>query len=255
MTSPAADDRVGEGPWYRRWFGETYLEVYPHRDEIEAREAVELLVATSGMTSGDLVLDLACGAGRHLGPLRDHGLRPVGLDLSQPLLTRAKTAEPGERLVRADMRVLPFEAHRFAGVTSFFTSFGYFRSDDDNQRVLVEIRRVLRDEGVLLLDFLNADRVRETLSPRDEEVMNGRRVVQERRLVDNGRAVLKTIWIEGEEGQSPEVFEERVRLYSPPELDELLRRCRLTPQSWFGDYGGRALDATAPRVIALAHAS
>ena len=30
-------------PWFRDWFGNEYLALYPHRDRAEARQAVELL--------------------------------------------------------------------------------------------------------------------------------------------------------------------------------------------------------------------
>ena len=254
MSSPSAGDRVDDSPWYQRWFGEEYLQLYPHRDEAEANEAVGLLVDECSLVPGDSVLDLACGAGRHLRSLRERGLCPIGLDLSLSLLLNAKGTNLKEALVRADMRVLPFAPDHFAVVTSFFTSFGYFRCDDDG-RVLLEIRRVLRDGGYLLLDFLNSRRVRETLSPRDESEINGRQVVQERRLVDGGRAVEKTIRIAGEGGREPEVFHERVRLYSATELRSLLTSCRLTPERWFGDYAGGPLTESAPRVIALARAT
>ncbi len=255
MSSPTTGNRLDEGPWYRRWFGERYLELYPHRDEDEAREGVRLLVEHCSLAPGDAVLDLACGAGRHLGSLRVRGLRPVGLDLSRPLLLRARAAHTGEHLVQADMRVLPFGAQAFRAVTSFFTSFGYFRTDAEDRRVLVEIRRVLEEGGYLLLDFLNAKQVKENLSPRDEGEVNGRRVVQERTLVDEGRAVVKTIRIRGASGEDNEVFTERVRLYTPGELAELLIQSRLTPEKWFGDYDGAVLTDSGPRVIVLARAS
>ncbi len=248
-------DRIDESPWYRRWFGEEYLQLYPHRDEAEANEGVRLLVDCCQLDAGDPVLDLACGAGRHLRALRRRGMRPFGLDLSVSLLRRAKRTDPEEALLRADMRVLPFAADSFSAVTSFFTSFGYFQSEEDDGRVLWEIRRVLGDGGHLLLDFLNAQQVRDTLSPRDEGEVNGRRVIQERRLVDGGRAVEKTIRIGGEGGRDAEVFHERVRLYSAGELSDLLVRCRLDPQQWFGDYAAGPPTESSPRLIALARAS
>ena len=257
MSAPPAGDpegRVGPSPWYRRWFGEIYLDLYPHRDSTEAGRAVELLISETGLGPEEWVLDLACGAGRHLSHMEKRGLRTIGLDLSYPLLLRARTAGPSSRLVRGDMRELPFRDGRFGTVASFFTSFGYFRADADDRSVLLEVRRVLRRGGRLLLDFLNAEEVRRTLSPKDVREIGGRRVVQERRLVNEGRSVEKTIRIEGV-GQEPgEVFHERVRLYSPDELGRLLAECGLAPERWFGDYAGGPLAPTTPRAIVLARA-
>lgn len=255
MRETAEGEDREEVPWYRRWFGEAYLEVYPHRNESEAEEVVQLLLEHAPLPPGARILDLACGAGRHLRPMARRGLAPVGLDLSFPLLRRAREANPREALVRGDMRWLPFGPGSFAAVASFFTSFGYFSDDRDNERVVGEIRRVLGPRGFLFLDFLNAQRVRDTLSPRDEVELDGRRMIQERRLVESGRAVEKTIRLDGTAGGPAEVFRERVRLYSADELTELLVRQGLHPAEWFGSYGGDALAPSAPRVIVLARAS
>ena len=255
MNPDGAGVPAGGLPWYASWFGADYLELYPHRDDDEAGRGVALLLEATDLASGDPVLDLACGAGRHTRPLGERGLRVFGLDLSEPLLLRAKEADRAARLLRADMRLLPFAASRFAAVTSFFTSFGYFRSEDDDLRVLLEVRRVLKRRGHFLLDFLNAERTRATLRPRDEAVIRGRSVIQERRIVQSGRRVEKTIRIEGKGGEADRTYRERVRLYSAAELAELLDRADLTPEHWFGDYTGAPAGASAPRVIALASAS
>ncbi len=255
MSPGRGGDPTGGQPWYASWFGDDYLGLYPHRDEEEAGRGVALLLEATSLLPGDPVLDLACGAGRHTRPLAARGLRVFGLDLSEVLLLRAKEVDSRSLLLRADMRLIPFGANRFAAVTSFFTSFGYFRSEDDDLRVLLEIRRVLKEGGHFLLDFLNAERTRATLRPRDEAVIEGRRVIQERRIVDAGRRVEKTIRIAGKGGEAERTYRERVRLYSAGELAELLARAGLAPGRWFGDYSGAPVGESAPRVIALASAS
>jgi SAM-dependent methyltransferase len=181
--------------WFREWFGEEYLAVYPHRDEEEAAEAVRLFLATAGASARrGRVLDVACGEGRHLRELLAAGVAAVGLDLSSPLLNRARKADPKSRLVRGDMRRLPVAAGSFAGLTSFFTSFGYFADRDEDREVAAEYRRVLAPGGRFMLDFLNAGRVRRELVPRDERTLRGHRVTQERRVDDD--TVWKRITIE-----------------------------------------------------------
>ena len=51
-----------------------------------------------------------------------------------------------------DMLSLPFE-REFDAVYSFFTSFGYF-GDDENEQVLAGIARALKPGGRFLLDIL-----------------------------------------------------------------------------------------------------
>lgn len=236
--------------WFREWFGEEYLRLYPHRDEEEAARAVDMLLGATDLPEGSRVLDLACGAGRHLTPLRDSGLRAVGLDLSRPLLRRAASRIGSRGLVCGDMRSLPFGAGLFAAVAQFFTSFGYFAAREQDREVLDEVRRVLTDDGAFLLDFLNAARVREELVPEDTRVVDGRAVRQERWIEDD--AVVKRIEIEESKGGGPEVFHERVRLYEPGELEEMLSEAGLTPTARFGDYRGRPFrSAESPRLLIL----
>jgi SAM-dependent methyltransferase len=148
------------------------------------------------------------------------------------------------------MRHLPFADESFDLVTSFFTSFGYFDSDDEDRKVLAEVRRVLRPEGRVMLDFLNARRVRESLEPRDERRIGGKRVEQMRRLVDGGRRVEKRIRIRGEGVE--EDFVERVRLYDAADLAALFDAVGLVVERRFGDYAGAPPSPSAPREILLA---
>lgn len=233
--------------WFRDWFGEEYLALYPHRDQQEARDAVRLYVAATPPEPGTPVLDLACGAGRHLRELVASGLPAIGLDLSLTLLRRARRSGRGGPLVRGDMRHLPFRDEAFGGLTSFFTSFGYFEDVGDDRRVLSEVSRVLRPGGSFMLDFLNAERVRRELVPEDVREVELGRVVQRRRIV--GDSVVKSIVIEPREEGEARTFHERVRLYGPERLESLLGDAGLQTTHRFGDYEGASPANGAPRLI------
>ena len=60
-------------------------------------------------------------------------MNPVGIDLSRVLLEKAAGPAP---LVRADMRAVPIREEVFEAAFSFFTSFGYFESDEEDMVVL-----------------------------------------------------------------------------------------------------------------------
>jgi SAM-dependent methyltransferase len=240
--------------WYRDWFGEEYLALYPHRDEEEAEAGVDLVLSTCGTPEG-WILDLACGAGRHLFEFERRGLRVIGLDLSLTLLKLAQSRGAKMPLVQGDMRHLPFADSSFDLVVNFFTSFGYFAEPEEDASVLAEIRRVLRRGGGFMLDFLNAERVREGLVPRDERVVDGRRVIQERRLEEGGDVVVKEISIFAPDSRELEgTFYERVRLYSPEDLESILHAAGLEPVHTYGDYGGSRPCRECPRYILLGHA-
>ncbi len=80
---------------------------------------------------------------------------------------------------------------------------------------------------------------------RDDE--DAARVV-DRRISDDGRFVIKQIQPIGEERR----FLERVRLYGPGELQDMLGRAGLTSRQVFGDYAGGALAESSPRAIFVA---
>lgn len=79
--------------WYETAFGAHYRWLYAHRYDAEAERCAHTLARRIDLTRGP-VLDLGCGAGRHLSVLAAHGADTVGLDLSAALLTEARTAAP-----------------------------------------------------------------------------------------------------------------------------------------------------------------
>lgn len=250
-------DAVGGGPddaWFRRWFGPEYLALYPHRDREEAERGVSLFLREADVGRGDRILDLGCGPGRHLAAFRERGMESFGLDLSRHLLRRARESTGGRaRLVQADMRRVPLAPGSFDGVTSFFTSFGYFAARSEDRRVLSEVRRVLRPGARYLLDFLNAEQVRRELVPEEETTVEGKTVVQSREIRDGH--VMKRIEIRSEdEEKPPKIYHERVRLYEPEQLTKMLEEASLPVRARFGDYEGSTYEESSPRFIAVGRA-
>jgi SAM-dependent methyltransferase len=239
-------NRQAPRDWFRAWFGDEYLAIYPHRDAREAAEAVRLFLERIPPPAGS-VLDLACGAGRHMRELLASGLHAVGLDLSMTMLRNAREASPRAQFVRGDMRSLPFRDGSFAGLTSFFTSFGYFATKDQDRIVASEMRRVLGTGGSFMLDFLNADRVRGDLVESESGRIRGYDLEVSRRI--EGESVIKTIRMRPEDETGERVFEERVRLYEPAKLEALLADAGLRTQARFGDYAGAPFAVDSTRLI------
>jgi len=243
-------------PWYASWFGEEYLALYPDRDDLEAaRQAgfvLGLLAPYAGKGRGG-ILDLACGTGRHAVVLSRGGMPVTGLDLSAPLLARARARRdlPAPGLVRADMRTLPFARGAFGAVVNFFTSFGYFDDPADDGRVIRETARVLAPGGAFLSDVFNAARVLATLVSREEKTVAGERVSIHRRFDAPTRRVEKEITMGT--GPGARTFRERVRVYLRDELEALHRDARLDVTAAFGDFDGSPYDPRrSPRLILLA---
>ena len=138
--------------WFERDFDDPlYFEIYEDKAQ-EAPEEGAGLAELLALPRGSLVLDLPCGWGRLRPALVDRGYRVVGGDLSPMNLRRHRSECPGP-LVRLDFRNLPFRDACADGLFCAYTSWGYFATDEENQRQLDEFARVLRPGGALLLDL------------------------------------------------------------------------------------------------------
>lgn len=228
--------------WYQEWFGEEYLELYSHRDENEARQQVAFLERQLGLIHGPL-LDLACGMGRHMQELRTLGFRPVGCDLSYVLL-RTGTREYGAMPVtRADMRSLPFCDGVFGGLANFFTSFGYFATEEENLEVVREMARVLAPGAPFLFDYLNVHRELEKLVQSETRSTPTGEVKIERWFDSSDRSFNKRMTI------GHKRYLERVRGYDLDEISAMFSSCHLAIRAAFGNFDGSRFHRSSPRLI------
>ncbi len=249
----AGDDNEAR-PWYAESFGHEYLDRYPRRDRAEAAAAVGMLASRLPLEER-VVLDLACGAGRHIAPLLAQGARRVvGLDLSEALLAVARHDLEPElgagrvELVPGDMREIPLAQDSVDVVTNFFTSFGYFDSEAQDRRVLAEVARVLRPGGHFMLDFFNAPKVIAELVAEETLVVDGKPHRVERWFDESRRRLEKRVY----DAASRVQLRESVRAYEPDELHALTRDVGLSRVEQLGGYDGSVYDpATSPRIIAI----
>ncbi len=215
-----------KAPWYVKSFGRFYLEHYSHRDDDEAEGEVEALAALLDPDREGPLLDLCCGAGRHLKALRRLGFTSLaGLDLSAELLEVAAEELKdvgGEtvELIHADMRRIPRRDH-YATVLSLFTSFGYFAGDDENVSVVEGVGQALRPGGKFLIDTMNRDYVVANLLPESVVEREGFSARSRRRITGDGRRVEKVTVVRSRSGEE-ETFTESVRLYSADEMETML---------------------------------
>ncbi len=243
------------GEWYREAFGHQYLEVYPWRNvataEPEACRAIEWLEAVPG----DQFLDLCCGAGRHSVWLKKAGLELISIDLSRDLLEQARLAlGPEAVLIHSDVRSLPLPPASVDHVAMFFTSFGYFPTDEENMAVLKEVARVVRAGGGFLLDLPDRDSTIEGLVPSSQRCEGDLHIEEARSISDDGTRVEKQVVLR--QGDSVQSYTETVRLYSFAELNALLVasgwECSRVHGSWSGD---KYLPGTSERMILVAKRS
>lgn len=239
--------------WYEEWFGEEYKLVYPHRDEAEAREQIEFLKRHIHLPEGAKVLDLCCGCGRHAVELKGLGYDVVGLDLSEELLdlacSRAAECDEDIKFIQCDMREIPY-VNYFDLIVNFFTSFGYFADDADNQKVLTSMTAALKSGGKFLIDYMNPDCVAANLVERDEkDISDSIHVIQERWIDASPRRINKKITLirDGEES----TYRESVRMYSHQEMKDMLSKAELKLTETYGDFADSEYTQDSPRMVLM----
>jgi SAM-dependent methyltransferase len=242
MTHP-----VKRREWFEDWFDHDYAALYGHRDGVEAEAAVHTALRIAPELAEGPILDVGCGAGRHLAVLRRVNRHCIGLDLSATLLEMAP-ADLRPLLVQADMRQLPVRESSLAGVCLWFTSFGYFL-DLENRALLSSLTGALRPGGVLLLDYLNARQVHSTLVPRDVVRRPGMTIVNRRSI--QGSRVVKRITIKSEKTGNVREIVESVQLYSSDDVRVIAVNTGLVQRVEVGDYDGAPFEAASPRWIAV----
>ncbi|MDX1913631.1 MAG: methyltransferase domain-containing protein, partial [Saprospiraceae bacterium] len=225
--------RIMKREWFAEWFDSPYYHtLYKNRDENEARRVLDNLLRALELPPGARVLDLACGKGRHARYLAEQGFDVTGLDISASSIGFARQFEH-ERLhfYQHDMR-LPFRINYFDAVVNFFTSFGYFQHERDHIRTLKNVCHNLKPGGLFLLDFFNAEWVKQTLVRHEHKVVDAI-PFDIRKSVRNGH-VYKTI--EFITGGRHFAYRERVRLFTLSDFEAMFQPLGLGIRSVYGSY-------------------
>ncbi len=188
--------------------------------------------------------------------LHKGGRDVLGLDISANLLKIAKQGMRREgirfSLVRAEMQHLPLRTGTISTVINMFTSFGYLPSKKEDMLSLKEVARTLKQSGLLLLDVVNRERLEATFKNKDwGEFPNF--YMLERRTLDIEKSKLYSQWtlIDKKDGKI-KTFDHNLRLYTLPQLQEILEKAGLTMVGTFGNYEGQELQQDSHRLIVLA---
>ncbi|MFB4168069.1 class I SAM-dependent methyltransferase [Virgibacillus sp. JSM 102003] len=104
------------------------------------------------LEKGSKILDIGCGDGYGSYKLRQSGYDVTGMDLSNEMISRAKKQLHNEEIkfIQGDVGELPFAANSSDGIMAI----NVLEWTEYPERSLVELHRVLKEDGLLCIGVL-----------------------------------------------------------------------------------------------------
>ncbi|GGX22135.1 hypothetical protein GCM10010297_49130 [Streptomyces malachitofuscus] len=105
--------------------------------------------------AGPRVLDMGCGTGRDAAHLHSAGRTVTGADLSEAMLTHARTHHRGPEYVRADLRGFDLGRNAFDAVVCLDSALLYCHTNALLDAFLSSCRRAVAPAGLLVAEMRN----------------------------------------------------------------------------------------------------
>ncbi len=189
------------------------------------------------------ILDVACGTGTHMQLLEKEGYRCDGLDLSGDMLNVAREKVEGE-LFHADMANFYLD-REYDAVICLYASFNHLVDVERAQEALNIFAEHLREGGTVLIDLHCPMEGGE----KTESFGNVTRKMKWIYDEESGIEETEVLFLVGER----EVHDHQtLRIYSPDEVEDMLREEGFTEILKYGDYSLTEAKDTSKNVQVVA---
>lgn len=258
-----------KNPWWSEeygFFGSFYMEgdaskegyLIEKKQSLDDRTKTEVdgLVKLTGIKVGARILDCPCGYGRHSIELARCGFKVVGSDINSPHLYKAiEDAKKNSLIIifnKESMIDLKYDSE-FDAVINMFYSFGFFDTDEENEKTLKNFYNALKPGGKFLMHTdVNVPRIINGKYKEDEErnLTTGKTL----RVIDSYNPTTKRIdgsWIIND-GINKEKKDYSVRVYTKEEFEGLCKKIGFSSVITYSDWSGSAYSEDAEDMIAVA---
>ena len=238
--------------WFKEWFNTTYYhQLYFKRDDKEAADFIDKLITHLKPAHGSLMLDVACGKGRHSIQLSGKGFDVTGIDLSEDSIMEALKNENEQlHFFQHDMR-LPFWINYFDYAFNFFTSFGYFKTQREHDNAIRTIAQSIKPNGILVMDYLNVHYAEDNMSHQSEKEIEGVHYLITKWYDETH--FYKKIMIQDATMIEPLIFTEKVAKFTLGDFTDMFAYQGLQIKEVFGDYNFNNYSVkSSPRLIMVA---
>lgn len=223
------------------------------RTKMEAEGVIRLLE----LTGKEKVLDCPCGYGRHSNFLCRKGIEVVGYDINSIHLNFAKRFAIENNLPTKFLQKNMLDINdinKFDAIINMFYSFGFFDTDEENQKVLQNFYNALKPNGKFLMHTdVNLARIKSEKYKFEESrsLNSGKRL----RIVDSYNSNTKRIdgkWIISDVNGGNKEVDYSVRVYSKEEFCNMCLQAGFTKVQVFSDWDGKEYSEDAEDMIVIA---
>jgi SAM-dependent methyltransferase len=212
-----------------------------------------------------IILDLACGVGRHSLLLAENGFKTVGIDISPTFIGRAKELAK-ERKVKdntdfriGDMRqvgeLLQNYKESFDVVVNLFTSHGYWDKATD-RNIFQQSLSLVKPKGLLIIHTVNRDFLIKNFQARDWNIIQENKLLLVERRLDLESSRMFNVWTYYEQQDKDlkylNTFELDHRVYSVHELKKLVEDSGWKYLDCYGGYDMQQLKEDSFGMVLVA---
>jgi len=244
--------------WYEDIYNRPiFFQLYEEGDTRQAKFEVDSLIQLLSLQKDWEILDLCCGYGRHAIELAKRKFRVTGVDMSEIQIRRAKEkaaeAKVEVEFIVGDARCISevLAGRQFDVVINMFISFGFFQTDAEHLKMLIEVAKVTKQNGLFLMEQWNrekeirdfqkmmCEKYNETIIVKEWEFdyLLGRLNWQNTVIFPNGKR---------------ESWYHSIRAYTIAELNMLLGKAGFDLQRVVGSLGGEKYNLNSPNAILIA---
>ncbi len=223
------------------------------RDKQESERHVDFILNRLKLQGGERILDMGCGFGRLTLPLARRGFHLSGLDLSEYMLDLAREDAKAEGLAIdfgfCGLEEIPYW-EEFDAAISTWNSFGYHEDEEGWLEIVENAFQALKPGGLFFLDVPNRLYEFDKMVFHQEFTRNGAKIVVDRmgdtaqNRINEKHAVTR--------GDQTTRYGVSYLVFTPGEVESMLRGVGFEIVDRAGDWDGRLLDEDSPRILITA---
>lgn len=235
--------KIHSNKWHRTLYGQFFARVGldSKARHQQATDEARFLVEALEIKAGSHILDAPCGTGRHALVLAKLGMSVTGIDISEACIKLARANCRGRQNIfikTGDMKHLRWAEGKFDVVLNMFSSFGYFKSDLENKKVLKGFYNSIRPGGRVVIQTINRDWLLKIFDPArwgetpQYSWQEGTRYDPKTKYVEAQRIFVN------KKTHRAEISYNRMRVYSISEMKSLMKEVGFSGIKVYGDIKG-----------------